>query len=527
MPSIRSPSRDDHPGAVIDQGLAEPRGQHAVRPAPCRPRSPGPGRAGRWWSRSPGCSPYSGWPAAGECSWRKLLELLDPHAVVAGQVQQRVEQHRAVAGRQHEAVAVRPARIGGVELQEPGPQHGGDVGHAHRHARMAGLRRLHRVDRQRADGIGHAPLRRRRPRQDRRLQRTHGAVLRQACRGRHSTPFPRCPLLRAAARSGKPARLAARAASCERRGDAHSRPAAAGGAAGPRRLQDDRSAHLPADADGTLAGRAQPAGAAAAADRTPVAREPGQRVARAARHCGATGAGAQPGHAFRRDDANSDLRQPDDTGRLRTLGHAGRPGGRCGAATERRRCGAHHHRLPGRPRQAGARGAALRPLIGAIDRRQRWCDAPCRIDFRQDGGVMRRHAQAVAAPHGTTPHAPFPPAAAPPRRHPRRGPLPRVHPAAEAGGALPATTAPTAAARCWSGRPTTISAMGGHPVVVDAACAAARDMGAGAGGTRNISGTSPAARRAGGGTGRPARQAGGAAVHLRLRRPTRRRCPPS
>ena len=34
--------------------------------------------------------------------------------------------------------------------------------------------------------------------------------------------------------------------------------------------------------------------------------------------------------------------------------------------------------------------------------------------------------------------------------------------------------------------------MGGHPVLVEAACAAAREMGAGAGGTRNISGTSPA-----------------------------------
>src|ERR1700683_4518576 len=34
-------------------------------------------------------------------------------------------------------------------------------------------------------------------------------------------------------------------------------------------------------------------------------------------------------------------------------------------------------------------------------------------------------------------------------------------------------------------------AMGGHPVVIEAACTAAREMGAGAGGTRNIAGTSP------------------------------------
>ena len=59
------------------------------------------------------------------------------HAGVAGQVQQPVEQHRAVAGREHEAVAVRPVRGAGVELQVPLEQHGRDVGHAHRHARDA------------------------------------------------------------------------------------------------------------------------------------------------------------------------------------------------------------------------------------------------------------------------------------------------------------------------------------------------------------------------------------------------------
>jgi hypothetical protein len=77
---------------------------------------------------------------------------------MAGEVQQRVEQHRAVPGREHETVAVGPARVGGIVFQEAGPQAGGGIGHAHRHAGMAGLRLLHRIHRQRADGVGHAAL---------------------------------------------------------------------------------------------------------------------------------------------------------------------------------------------------------------------------------------------------------------------------------------------------------------------------------------------------------------------------------
>ena len=68
-----------------------------------------------------GCSPNSGWPAAGESELAETLDLLDPHALVAGQVEQRVEQHRAMAGRQHEAVAVRPARVGGIEFVKAAP----------------------------------------------------------------------------------------------------------------------------------------------------------------------------------------------------------------------------------------------------------------------------------------------------------------------------------------------------------------------------------------------------------------------
>ena len=86
----------------------------------------------------------------------EAFDLLDRHRFVAGQIEQAVEQHRAVASRQHEAVAVGPGGIGRVELQKAREEHGRHVGHAHRHARMAGFRLFHRVHRQRANRVGHA-----------------------------------------------------------------------------------------------------------------------------------------------------------------------------------------------------------------------------------------------------------------------------------------------------------------------------------------------------------------------------------
>jgi hypothetical protein len=83
----------------------------------------------------------------------KALQLLDRQAI-AGEVEQAVEQHRAVPVREDEAIAVRPARIRRVVAQMALPQRHRDLGHAHWHARMPGFRRLHRVHGERTNGIG-------------------------------------------------------------------------------------------------------------------------------------------------------------------------------------------------------------------------------------------------------------------------------------------------------------------------------------------------------------------------------------
>ncbi len=75
--------------------------------------------------------------------------------VVAGQMQQRIQQHRAVPVREHEAVTIRPGRIRRVVLQVARPQCHGDLRHAHRHAGMTRVRLLHRVHRERTDRVGH------------------------------------------------------------------------------------------------------------------------------------------------------------------------------------------------------------------------------------------------------------------------------------------------------------------------------------------------------------------------------------
>ncbi len=155
----------DDPGAVIHQAAAEPGGEHALG----QRHSHGGGdalaeRAGGGFDRR--MLAELGVAGGGGMQLAELFEFVDFHAGVAGQVQQRIEQHRAVAGGQHKAVAVGPARVRRIVFMKAGPQHGGGVGHAHRHAGVAGVGFFNGVDGERADGIRQRAFRRNRPRQN-------------------------------------------------------------------------------------------------------------------------------------------------------------------------------------------------------------------------------------------------------------------------------------------------------------------------------------------------------------------------
>jgi hypothetical protein len=89
------------------------------------------------------------------CAAAPLPELFDVlHAeVVPGQEQQAVEQHAGVAGREHKPVAIWPCGILRIVTDVARPK---DIDHCrrtHRHPRMARIRFLNLVYRQRADRV--------------------------------------------------------------------------------------------------------------------------------------------------------------------------------------------------------------------------------------------------------------------------------------------------------------------------------------------------------------------------------------
>ena len=147
----------EHVGVMPDHLLAEFRGQHLLRQRHAD-------RGGDALAERAG----GGLDALGvevlgvsrrqRSELAEILDLVERHVLVAGEVQQGIEQHRAVSGREHEAVAVRPGRSRGVEFEELREQHGRDVGGAHRQAGMAGFRLFDGIHGKPANRIGHTGM---------------------------------------------------------------------------------------------------------------------------------------------------------------------------------------------------------------------------------------------------------------------------------------------------------------------------------------------------------------------------------
>ena len=145
----------EHIGAMLDEIVTElgrqvPLGErHADGVA-----EPLPKRPGRHLDAAR--QPAFGVPGRAAADLTEPLYLVYRHVRVAGQMQQSIKQHRAVPVRQDKAVAVGPIRRLRVKAQELREQDGRDIGHAHRHAGMAGFRLLDRVHRERSKRVRHA-----------------------------------------------------------------------------------------------------------------------------------------------------------------------------------------------------------------------------------------------------------------------------------------------------------------------------------------------------------------------------------
>ncbi len=83
----------------------------------------------------------------------KILDLLQTERIPR-QIQERVQQHRTVTVRKHEAVAVDPEGIARIVLEKVAPQNLRNVGHAHGHAWMTRIGALYGVHGKCAEGIG-------------------------------------------------------------------------------------------------------------------------------------------------------------------------------------------------------------------------------------------------------------------------------------------------------------------------------------------------------------------------------------
>ena len=155
IPFHQAAVAEEHPRAVVDDGVSvavEARREDLLRDGHAdRVREALAERPGR--GLDPGGVAAFGMARGHRVELAEIPQLLERQRVAA-QVQQRVEEHRAVTVREHEAVPVGPLGVGRVVSQVVVPEHLGDVRHPHRHAGVAGIRALHRVHGQRADRVG-------------------------------------------------------------------------------------------------------------------------------------------------------------------------------------------------------------------------------------------------------------------------------------------------------------------------------------------------------------------------------------
>ncbi len=145
---------EEHPGAVIDDvmaGTVELRGQQLLGQRHAHGISDAlPERAGSGLDAE--LRVVLGMSRGVRTQLPEVLQVIDGQRITR-EMQQRIQQHRCMPVRQHEAIAIRPLRIVRVVLQVMPPQHFCYVGHAHRGTGVAGVGLLDGIHGQGPDGI--------------------------------------------------------------------------------------------------------------------------------------------------------------------------------------------------------------------------------------------------------------------------------------------------------------------------------------------------------------------------------------
>jgi hypothetical protein len=144
----------EHPDPVVDERQrlpVESRRQHLARHRHAD-------RVGNPLTQRSGGRLDAGRESMLRMSRRLRLQLPEPlelahRQVVAREVEQRIEERRGVAAREHEAVAVRPVGAVRVVAKELAPHHVGHRRLSERRAGMSGFRLLDHVDGEKANRV--------------------------------------------------------------------------------------------------------------------------------------------------------------------------------------------------------------------------------------------------------------------------------------------------------------------------------------------------------------------------------------